>query len=198
MRRIGLKTRWWVGLAVLAGLAVLVAPTVLATGSVTSQLQLRINATGSASTGLGTVTDPITLDWTQLFSSGTGANQASNLYHARRTINASSSEELDLAGTLTNSFGTTLTFTKIKAFAIRAAAANTNNVQVGGAASNAWVGWVGDASDIVSIKPGGVLLWIAPDASGAAVSAGDGDLLKIANSGGSTSVTYDVVVLGID
>ncbi|MGE3520995.1 MAG: hypothetical protein AB7J63_18795, partial [Vicinamibacterales bacterium] len=142
--------------------------------------------------------DPISLDWTQLFSSGTGANQASNLFHDRRTINASSSEDLDLAGSLTNKFGTTLTFTKIKAFAIRAAAANTNNVQVGGAAENGWVGWVADASDIVSIKPGGVLLWVAPNASGGAVSAGDGDLLKIANSGGSTSVTYDVVILGVD
>lgn len=47
---------------------------------------------------------------------------------------ASASENLDLAGGLTDDFGATLTFTAIKEIIIHASSANTNNVLVGGAA----------------------------------------------------------------
>jgi hypothetical protein len=75
---------------------------------------------------------------------------------------------------------------------------NTNNVLVGGAASNAWVGWVGDVTDVVKVKPGGTFVWIAPDVNGGAVTAATGDLLKVANSSSGTSITYDVIIIGVD
>jgi hypothetical protein len=48
------------------------------------------------------------------------------------------------------------------------------------------------------VKPGGMLVMTAPDATGLAVTAGTGDKLKLANSAGSTSVTYDVIILGTE
>jgi len=36
----------------------------------------------------------------------------------------------------------------------------------------------------------------AADATTYAVTAGTGDLLKVANSAGGTSVTYDIVIIG--
>jgi hypothetical protein len=167
-------------------------------GNLVTQILLKIAATGTNPLDLDTADDPLARDYTQLLSSGTGANQASNMFHDQRTIVASSSENLDLSGALVNAFGVTLVFTKIKALFIRAAAANANDVLVGGAGSNCWVGWVGDATDIVKVKPGGTLLWIAPDVNGGAVVAGTGDILKVANGGAGTSVTYDVVILGTD
>lgn len=169
-----------------------------ASGVLSTQLQLRINAVGSKAVGIGTATDPNVLDYSIALSSGTGANQASNTFHDQRTITASSSESLDLAGTLTNAFGVTLTFTKIKAVIIHAAAANVNDVLVGGAASNAWLGWVGDVTDVVKVKPGGTLVWIAPDVNGGAVVASTGDLLKVANSSSGTSIVYDITIIGVD
>lgn len=169
-----------------------------ASGVQNTMLSLRISATGEKVQGANTAKFPVTLDYSQLLASGTGANQASNVFYDVRTITASSSENLDLAGTLTNAFGVTLTFTKIKAVIIHASSANTNNVQVGGAASNGWVAWVADATDIVSVKPGGTLIWIAPDASGGAVVAATGDILKVANSSSGTSVIYDVTIIGVD
>ena len=169
-----------------------------AVGRTTTQIKLVFNALGELGVGLSTITDPLDRDFTHLLSSGTGANQASNLYHAERTLTASATENLDLAGSLTNGFGVTLTFTAIKAVLIRAKSTNTNNVQVGGAASNAWATWVADSSDIVSVKPGGTLLIVAPDATGFAVTAATGDILKVANSAGSTSVIYEIIILGVE
>lgn len=53
-----------------------------------------------------------------------------------------------------------------------------------------------NSSDIINIRPGGALILLAPDATGYAVTAGTGDLLRIANSAGSTSVTYDIILIG--
>ncbi len=184
-------------LAVLA-LAAIVSRPLLATGTLSSGLTLKVAATGTQVAGLGTSDDPIALDYSQLLASGTGANQASNIFHDRRTLTASSTENLDLAGALTNKFGTTLTFTKIKAIVIHAASGNTNNVLVGGAASNQFINWVSDPTDVIVVRPGGTFILVAPDATAYAVTAATGDLLKIANSAGSTSVTYDVVIIGVD
>jgi hypothetical protein len=129
-------------------------------------------------------------------SSGTGNGQADLVFSDTRTIAASSSENLDLAGVLADAFGATLTFVKIKAIYIKAAAGNTNDVVVGGAASNGFVNWVADTTDKINIRPGGVFLLVDPQGSGYAVTASTGDILKVANSGGTTGVTYDIVIIG--
>lgn len=127
-------------------------------------------------------------------ASGTGAGQADKIWHDERTLAASTSENLDLVGSLVDAFGATLTFARVRGLVVYASPANTNNVLVGGAAANAFVNWVGDATDVVAVRPGGLLTLFAPDATAYAV--GTGDQLKIANSGAGTSVTYDIVVIG--
>ena len=143
-----------------------------------------------------TVEDSISYNPTLVFVDGTGANQATKSFLDTRTLAASANESLDLAGGLTDAFGNALTFTKIRALMIRAAAGNTNNVLVGGAASNGFVTPFSDATDVAVVRPGGLLLLAAPDATGYAVTAGTGDLLKVANGGGSSAVTYDIFLLG--
>lgn len=142
------------------------------------------------------VTDTIRFGPDNTLTNGTGANQANEAFFDRRTLTASSTENLDLAGGLTDAFGTTLAFTKIRALAVYAAAANTNNVLVGGAASAQFSTWVGDVTDVVVVRPGGLFLLTAPDATGLAVTATTADLLKIANSSSGTSVTYDICIIG--
>lgn len=164
--------------------------------TLSSLISLAVNATLKDGATIGEVTHDISFKAANALTNGNGANQASQAYAARRTIPASSNESLDLAGGLTNAFGTTLTFTAIKAIAIVAAAANTNDVVVGGAASNGFNSWVGDATDTVKVKPGGMLLIAAPNATGFAVTAGTADLLKIANSSSGSGVTYDIVIVG--
>lgn len=135
-----------------------------------------------------------TVSWT--VSDGTGSGQANRLWHDQRTLAASATENLDLAGSLADAFGATVTFARVKGLLIAASSANSNAVVVGAAASNAWSTWVGASTHTVTVRPGGVLLLTAPDATAYAVTAGTGDILKIANGGAGTSVTYDIVILG--
>ena len=127
---------------------------------------------------------------------GTGSDQMDQVYVDQRTLAASATEDIDLAGGVEDSFGNTLTFVDVRMICVKAAAENTNDVLVGGAAANAFVNWVSNSSDVVVVKPGGVVFLYAPTNPGYAVTAGTGDLLKIANSAGSTSVTYDIYIGG--
>lgn len=126
---------------------------------------------------------------------GTAASQADQVFSDTRTIAASGSENLDLAGGLTDAFGATLTMVEVVAIFIYAHPANTNDVVVGGAASNTFVGPFGDATDKIAVKPGGLFLIAAPTNPAYAVTAGTGDLLKVANSGSGSSVDYDIIVV---
>jgi hypothetical protein len=129
-------------------------------------------------------------------ANGTTAGKMDLLYSATRTLAASASEELDLSGALADTLGNTCVFADVRMICVVAASTNTNNVLVGGAASNQFINWVSDATDVIVIKPGGVLFLYAPTDPGYAVTAATGDLLKIANSGAGTGVTYDIYIGG--
>jgi hypothetical protein len=112
------------------------------------------------------------------------------------TLGISSGQDIDLAGVLTDPFGVALTFVKIKAVGIKAAAANTNSVNVSRPASNG-VPWFLAASDGFALGPGGIYLYCNPGAAGiATVTAGTGDILRVDNSGAGTTVTFDIVIIG--
>lgn len=127
--------------------------------------------------------------------SGIAAGQADKLFADQRTLAASATENLDLAGSLLDPLGAIVTFVSVKAIMIRASAANTNNVVVGGAASNAFAGPLGGTAPTLTVPPGGIVLLTAPK-TGWPVVASTGDLLKVANGGAGTPVTYDVIVIG--
>src|SRR5688572_5224082 len=107
---------------------------------------------------LATATVPFSFTTTYTFTDGAGANQINQIWSDTRTINASSSETLDLAGSLTNSFGATVTFARVKGIYIKAASGNSNNVHVGGNGANDFINWVANASDIIVVRPNGVFL----------------------------------------
>ncbi len=162
----------------------------------TGSIQVAVNGvlTGGPNLGIGS----FNLNYPQVYgiSNGTGQDQANMIWSSTRTITASSSENLDLAGVLTDNFGTTITFTKIRGIIVKAAAANTNNVLVGGAGSNTFLNWVGDATDIIVVRPGGMFMTYANDPTAFAVTASTGDILKVANSSSGTSVVYDIIIIG--
>ncbi|MET9138899.1 hypothetical protein [Streptomyces parvulus] len=130
-------------------------------------------------------------------ASGTGVGKADRVFSDRRTIAASGSEDLDLAGVLLDAFGAQITFARVKGLIVAAAAENTNNVVLGAASSNPWATLLG-ATHTLTLRPGAFVAvgTGAADPTGYAVTAGTGDLLKVANSAGSTSVTYDIHIIG--
>lgn len=126
---------------------------------------------------------------------GTAASKADLCFSDTRQLAASANEDLDLAGSLPDAFGTTLTFVKIKHIYIKAAAANTNSVIVKPASSNGFTGPFGAATHTLTIPPGGYIELSAP-VSGWAVTAGTGDKINIANSAAGTTVDYDIIIVG--
>lgn len=131
------------------------------------------------------------------WSTGAAINQADRMFSDQRTIAASGTDDLDLTGTaLQDALGVNLALARVKLIAVYAAAGNTNNVVIGGAASNQFVGPFGAATHTVAIPPNGLFVVTAPTAAGWVVTAGTGDLLRIANSGAGTSVTYDIIIFG--
>lgn len=135
--------------------------------------------------------------WARQFNigNGTGANQADRMFVDSNTLAASGTANIDLAGSLTDVFGAALTFARIKLVAIAAAEGNTNDVQVTRPASNGSPLFLA-AGDGLSVRPGGMFLWVAPDAVASIVTAGTGDLLTFTNSAAGSSVTYEAVIIG--
>lgn len=126
-------------------------------------------------------------------ANATRAGLATKMYAAHKAYAASDTESLDLAGALVGIDGAACVFTKVHAIYVKAKAGNANPVQVGGAASNTFVGPFADASDIIKVNEGET--WLITNDAGWAVTAGTGDLLKLANGSGA-AIEFDIVIMG--
>ena len=160
-----------------------------------AQLQVLFNASQSGSNGLGNPVFSPALNKLLQFTTGTGASQADLMYAATRTVASATNDDLDLAGSLTNVFGATITNVEMVGVLIASDAANTTTLSIG-AGSNPWITMWLATGDGIKVFPGGVFLNFAPDANGlGAVTASTGDILRVANGSGA-SATYSVVLLG--
>lgn len=165
--------------------------------ALTSDFSMSASGLYTKTSDLTAPVDTLDKRWSVHLDSGTGAGKADLRFADTRTLAASATEDLDLAGVLTDVFGAALTFVRIKKLLIKAADANTNNVVVGAAAANPWTALLGATGTLV-LRPGQAVgtMCGAADATCMAVTAGTGDLLKVANSAGGTSVTYDILIVG--
>lgn len=164
----------------------------------TSALSVGVSAKLVTPNDLGEAVATITKAYSAALTDGALAGQANRMWSDQRTLAASITEDLDLAGVLIDPLGSTVTFARVKALIISAAALNTNNVVVGGASATQFVSPFGGATHTLTVRPGATLALIAgsADATGYVTAAGASDLLKIANSAGGTPVTYDIIVIG--
>jgi len=126
-----------------------------------------------------------------IFTSGTNSFQMDQIWTSQRTLTNSANETINIAGGITNSFGTVLTMAEVRLISVKSASANVDSITIGGAAANTFASWLGDTSDTITIRPGGYLLAIAPDATGYAVSTNGN--IKVTNNG-TNSVTYDIYI----
>jgi hypothetical protein len=124
---------------------------------------------------------------------GTSSGAADIVFSDTRTLTTNTNEDLDLAGGVSDVFGVTRTFVKVKAIRLKAAAANTPTLVVGNG-TNPFVGPFGAGTHTLSLAPGGEILLTAP-AAGWTVTAATGDIIKVTNPAGA-SATYDVDIIG--
>lgn len=146
---------------------------------------------------LGTDQSRRMISASQVLTDGVAAAEANLLFSDTRTLAASATEDLDLAGALTNPLGVAQVFARIKAIFVQADAANTNNVNITRPASNGVPLFLA-AGDGIGLRPGETfgLLVGAADAVGHAVTAATGDLLTFTNAAAGTPVSYSIIVIG--
>jgi len=147
------------------------------------------------------------------FTSGTGSNQVNRMYRARRTVTLNSTtEQLDLSGSLLDKFGDSVLMMEIKVLLIinRGAPDGSGgwtttagqDILVGGAgvASLAWgAPFNGDQNAKLRVRSGGALLLVAP-VDGYRVDPGVQDVLQIEHDGSAASggdIEYDIVIAGV-
>ena len=125
------------------------------------------------------------------FTNGSGSGAINKIYVD--TVSATTSYDLD-AGTLTDPAGGAVTFARIAAVRIVPSTANTAALSVGGdfILSKYLTGWVDDAVTI-PVHLLGSFEWVAPNATGVAVTATTGDVITVTVSGADT---YTIIVLG--
>jgi hypothetical protein len=165
--------------------------------AVTTDVGVSVSVRNTGTTDLSSPVDVLLKQYGVHLESGAGAGMADRVFHDQRTLAASATETLDLAGSLTDAFGATQAFARVKAIIVKAAAANTNNVIIGANASADFVGLL-NAAGTITLRPGMAFAAFvgSADATGMVVTATTADLIKVANSAGSTSVTYDVIIVG--
>lgn len=132
-------------------------------------------------------------------ANGTGAGQADILFIDERTVASNTADDLDLAGVLASAFGATIAAAELVAVFVinarRSGAANTTNLTIGGG-SNPVAGFLGGTTPTIGpIRPGGFVMLGCGHADGlGVVTAGTGDILRIANSSGAAA-TYQIAIL---
>lgn len=124
--------------------------------------------------------------------SGTGYGKADIAFMDTRTLAASTSENLDLAGALLDAFGATIDAAKVKAIMIENPEASLSTLTVGAAASNTFNGPFSGATHSIDLKPGDRALFVSR--TGWTVTASTGDILKVANGAGG-SVNYNIEII---
>ncbi len=128
-------------------------------------------------------------------ANGTGADQANMIWTDTRTITASSNDDLDLYGGITNAFGDTMNFAAIKGIFLFANVLNVNDIKIGNSSAEIST-MTGNINDIFIVQPGGMWCVYNPSAGGYGVTNTTADILRVTNAAGGTSVDYDIIILG--
>jgi hypothetical protein len=160
-----------------------------------TEYNVRLATTLSKTVDFANPTQAIPYSVSKILETGTSAGQADLLWADQITLAASATQDIDLSGSLVDALGAAVVFAKVKAIVLVAAAANVNNVVLGAAASNQFAGPLGAVTHTVHVRPGGTLV-LEDATTGWTVSAGTGDILRVANSGGTTGVTFDLFIIG--
>ena len=127
---------------------------------------------------------------------GTIVDKCDLLYGAKGvSLAGSATDNLDVAGSLSDFYGTTITAVKLKFFYFKNLNTTVGNtILLGNHATNALLLW-GSAAHTKQVGPNGFVLHWEPSLAGITVTAGTGDVLKILNET-ANAVTYDIAFGG--
>lgn len=176
----------------------------MATSLTVNSILAKVNFGFTNTNSFGTSSEcNATFDYSTTLSNGTGAGAAQKVYAATLTISASTTTNLDLAGSLTDLFGNVITFSKIKVIYVELDTTTTaSSILVGGHATLALANWITSADTLdndqpaIRVRNNGVFMLACRDATGYAVTATTEDMLSIENEDASNAATVNVCLIG--
>lgn len=170
--------------------------------SLKAELLVKLSATQKGSNDFGGPSFNPLVEYLSQLADGVDAHEADLLFVDERTVNASTNDDIDLAGVLASAFGSTVTFAEIVGILIinkpknPEEAANLSNLTVGNEGTNPYAGFVSSGGTVGPLPPGAMMLLFNPGAAGlGTVTAGTGDKLRIANGSGGAA-KYQIAILG--
>ena len=156
--------------------------------------------TFSKSTSFGSDTSNSgAFSYSNSLTAGTGAGAASKFYADEITIAGGATSNLDLAASLTDIFGNSISFSKIRLLYVEVVASESStgeSVSLGGHATAACASFFGSNSDTIKVKNGGCFQLTCKDASAYAVTATTADIIKIVNNDNSNPVVVRIGIAG--
>ncbi len=162
------------------------------------RIKASMKVTGEKDVGLSVGKDPLVLEESITVSFGTADGKMNEMWHDQRTLALSTSEDLDLFGTLENIFGDIVNFAVVDAIFVKNTSVNSCVLEVGPPAANGFGVGVGGAwkaaSDANILQKDAAIMLLAPPA-GWAVTAGTGDLLTINNTTAEEAL-YEIAIIG--
>lgn len=154
----------------------------------------------SYATALSTLVNPTVqggFTYSGSTTNGTGAAGTADLIYAlQTTIAGGGNTTFDLAGSLADWFGTTISMVRVKTIFCALSTATTASSIAFGNATNPLINWISAATSTIKILNGGCFLLASTGATGYAVTAATGDIVKILNNDGSNTATINVVFIG--
>ena len=162
--------------------------------TLSTSIALALKATYTNSLDISDAVANLSKGFKDTLSNGADSDQADLAWWETRTVSNGSPDTLDLAGGLTDAFGQTLSFARLKGMLLHNKSGTAGEVLAVGGDTAAVVGWVGAADDVVRVGPNGILLLWNPSAAGYPVTGGSADVLQVAAEAGT--IEYDIVLLG--
>lgn len=138
-----------------------------------------------------------------VYAAGTsGEKVLDEMYRERREIfSATVNDDLDLAGSLANIWGDTITFANIRLLYVHNLSLIAgDDLLIGGATSgaNAWEEWMNNNQDSeMRLRASGEFFLSAPLDGLGDIVAGSKDVLRIKYDGSSNSIEYEIALLGV-
>jgi len=135
-----------------------------------------------------------TIPATTQIANGSGANQASGQYTANGTLEDEAAVSFDFSGALTDVFGQTITWTKLKLLMISNEGTDSSLKITG----NLWENIAGNVSPSqLDINPGSMYCQTWLDANGEPIVGAANDVITLTHaSDGSADITYRIIALG--
>ena len=161
-----------------------------------TDLTLALSPTGTKTVGRTTVKDPHVTNIVDSLIDGTIADRADQSFHDFRELASGVYDHLYLTSTLTDAFGDTINFSRVKCLLVSLLGKSETGYElyVGGAVSQAWETWNKTTGAKEIVRGGGVLFRWAPGTQAFPVTAST-DNLRIFNAS-ANSVAYEIVIIG--